>query len=877
MLIKYISQFLIISTALVSFNSLSHNANELGENKDILAAAAQSIDIKVGMINNDAKENCYNNQGSCYQAKMILKFPEAMPARWRIQFSNLSPINKVVSDHFSVKHVNGDLHEIQPLHNDFVPGKPYQFIFMGNTPLVSESVFFPNYKLIDTHGHASVIASTTETLLPGHQLMRPQHVLPFKSDEQRLRFAGDQVPIMDAKKRFERDIARMQMLGSALGEKGIISDAERAKNTPKPDVDKHKRIIPKAASTQLIGAQLVLSKGLKLPGKLLTNDALINRFALNKIVLSENGIPIQLIDNKNLPFEAYSLIISDNNISVSSASDAGTFYALMSLAQLYQQDTQSLPIGTINDAPAMPFRGMHLDVSRNFRDKDYVLKLIEQMAYYKLNKLHLHLADDEGWRLQISSLPELTEVGAFRCFDEQEQRCLSPQLAAGVNKTDPNNGYFSINDYIQILQAANERHIEVIPSLDMPGHSRAAIVSMRVRHDQLMAAGKTKEAKQYFLTELADKSEYRSIQHYNDNTLNPCMASTYRFVEEVLSQLISMHKQANVPLRKYHIGADETAGAWQDSPACKAMIAKQASISSVDELGPYFIERVAQKVASLNIQAAAWSDGLSHANANNLPSNVQSNAWATLYAGAHNKVHTMVNKGWDVVLSLPDVMYFDFPYEADPIEPGYYWGSRYTDTYQVFQFMPFNLPAHAEIWLDNYGRQYSSVDGVRLDSDKQIVGIQGQLWSETVRSDLQADYMIFPRLLALAERAWHRPQWAVEYVEGRTFDKKTKHISSEQQQAMQKDWVEFNEVLALQALPQLINDGVNPRVPLPGALLKQNKLHMSTAFSGLALEYRYPNQTWMRYTAPVNIESTVEIRARVENTDVVSRYQYLAF
>ncbi|MFB1035115.1 MAG: family 20 glycosylhydrolase, partial [Sinobacterium sp.] len=130
----------------------------------------------------------------------------------------------------------------------------------------------------------------------------------------------------------------------------------------------------------------------------------------------------------------------------------------------------------------------------------------------------------------------------------------------------------------------------------MPGHSRAAIVSMNARYNRLMKEEKPDEAKQYFLTELEDKSQYRSIQHYNDNTLNPCLPATYTFVGEVLTQLIDMHKSAGVPLMRYHIGADETAGAWVDSPACATLIAKNDTLTKAEQLGSYFVEKVANNV-----------------------------------------------------------------------------------------------------------------------------------------------------------------------------------------------------------------------------------------------------------------------------------------
>ena len=146
------------------------------------------------------------------------------------------------------------------------------------------------------------------------------------------------------------------------------------------------------------------------------------------------------------------------------------------------------------------------------------------------------------------------------------------------------------------MQAATARQIEVIPSIDMPGHSRAAIRAMEARYARLIAAGKKVEAEQYRLIDPADTTEYRSVQHYSDNTLNVCLPATYRFIDTVVDAFADMHRQAGVPLKTFHLGADETAGAWVKSPACAAMIAENGGDAST--LTPRFIERVSASLAA---------------------------------------------------------------------------------------------------------------------------------------------------------------------------------------------------------------------------------------------------------------------------------------
>ncbi|WP_299073165.1 family 20 glycosylhydrolase [uncultured Paraglaciecola sp.] len=824
-----------------------------------VSEAAQHIKIKLGIEHNYLTAGCPNNTQDCYRATMTLQLPTNMPQDWRILFSHLSPINKSISEAFNLSHINGDMHQISPKAVKLQANTAYKITFYGNTPLVSGSVLFPNYLLVAGDGKTSIIASTTEHIAPGHQVPSPQHIMPFTRPEQMLRKADDKVAIADANERFARFSART-----------VNHTAAQAP-----------RIIPQLHTAKWSGTTIELHTGLRLP-KMPKNlaTAVIQRFNANAIETSPQGLPIMAKLQTDATPQSYVLSISTNKIQIDYGDSAGFYYAMMSIAQLYDASSQSLPIGVIHDQPNMAFRGLHIDVSRNFRSKDFILQTLDQMSYYKLNKLHLHLADDEGWRLQIDGLPELTQVGAFRCWDEAEQNCLLPQLAGGNGElatTRQNSGFYSVNDYIEILQYAHARQIEVLPSLDMPGHSRAAIVSMNARYHRLMQQEKPAEAQQYFLTELADSSQYRSIQHYNDNTLNPCLPATYTFVSEVLNQLIHMHKTAGVPLKRYHIGADETAGAWTDSPACKALIASDDRLTEAAQLGSYFVEKVANTISELGIVPAAWSDGFTHANDKNLPNKVQSNAWETLYSGGHTKVHKMLNKGWEVVLSSPDVLYFDFPYEADPIEPGYYWGSRSTDTYQVFQFMPHNLAVHAEIWKDKFGHDYQASASIDIQNNRQVLGIQAQLWGETVRSDAQANYMLYPRLLAVAERAWHSPAWAEPYQSGVDYSAESTHFDDTQKHAMNTDWLGFSQVLTTKAMPQLIKDSIVPRVPLPGARQKDGGLTLHSAMGGLPLEYKVSGQDWQLYKNPTALpkQNEIRIRAKIPNSQISSREQVL--
>jgi hexosaminidase len=626
---------------------------------------------------------------------------------------------------------------------------------------------------------------------------------------------------------------------------------------------------PKSIIYSKNNAQLSLTSGINVDyGNVEKDDVIvaINRLDTLGIANNTQGKPVTLIlveDNSKM-IGSYQLDITTTDIKITGVDGAGVFNGLQSLSSLITLGSTQVPVLTVNDEPHYAFRGLLIDVARNFHDKTFILTLLDQMAAYKLNKLHLHLGDDEGWRLEIPSLPELTEVSSRRCFDLNDKNCLLPQLGAGIDPKSEVNGYYSVADYQEILKAATARHIQVIPSLDMPGHSRAAIKAMAARSKKYAIAEQDDKAKQFILHDANDRTVYSSVQFYNDNTINVCLESSYDFVTEVMTQVKKIHADGGQPLTRYHIGADETAGAWIESQACKDFIANNdKGVKKMSELGAYFIERVAGILSALDIETAGWSDGMEHTRKENMPAIVQSNAWDTLAWGGHNKTHQLVNRDWQVVLSSPDVLYFDFPYEADPKEHGYYWASRHTNTKKVFQFIPDNLPIHAEFWLDRQDNPYQADDSqTPMKLGNRFLGIQGQLWSENTRTDHTAQYKLFPRLFALAERAWHLADWVVPYnYQGAKYSQATKVFSAQKKAQRDQQWQLFANTIGQKALIKLENDNIFYRLPTVGAMVKEGKLYANIAFPGIAIEYQVPAGNWTRYQGPVAIEGTVNVRS----------------
>lgn len=839
---------------------------------------AKNLQVTYRVESNLEKEHCKSvpSESRCYRAVYSFSTPKAHAVNnWAIYFSHVDYIQKALTEQFSLEHINGDLYVIKPAmsFNGFEANARYELPFVADLWSVTEGKVMPNFLLVVDGLNAETIQSTIETYQELTGDVRP-HFMESLTDPitQRRHGEEDLTPIVNndwrsAQLREERALATPP---DSKASNAKISDTNTSGRKSGAD-----RIIPKVKSLRIPQkGTLSLASGIRIESAFEELSLTSISKQLNFIGVQETseGVPVQLLHTTNdvIAEEGYSLSIANEGAVIKARHAAGAFYGLQSVLALIDTSQMTLPLAEIVDEPRFAYRGMHLDVGRNFHSKAAVFRLIEQMARYKMNKLHLHLADDEGWRLEIDGLPELTEIGGYRCFDLSETRCLLPQLGAGNERESSINGYYSRADYIEIVQFAHQHFIEIIPSLDMPGHARAAIVSLKAREKRLLAEGNVEEATRYRLYDPDDTSQYLSIQYYTDNTINPCVDSSYTFVRKIVHEVKKLHEQAAVPLRSFHVGADETAGAWLDSPACAAHIQNDKSPEeNRHALAVNFMSKVRDILLQSNLRMAAWSDGLESLNTPTTAQPLQAYIWSTLKAGAHSVSHSFANNGHEVVLSIPDVSYFDFPWEAHPKEPGYYWAARHVSLQKVFNFMPENLAAHAEIWRDNNERDFVLDDtpdaaGKRkpLAKDKQFYGIQGQLWSETIRSDERMEYMLFPRLLALAERAWHKAEWELPYVhEGRIYSAKTQHFDEARQQQRARDWWSFKERLAQVELARIESYAVSYRLPLVIAQPRETHWELFTEYGDLPIQYRSENSDWVYYQSPIPRTIDVEMRA----------------
>jgi len=575
-------------------------------------------------------------------------------------------------------------------------------------------------------------------------------------------------------------------------------------------------------------------------------------------ISESEGADIQLIIDKNYQDVegAYNLLIDKQGIMIKAYHSSGIFNGISSLAQLISpakyknpDRTISLSYADIHDKPTYSYRGMMLDVSRHFHEVESVKKLLDGMALYKLNKLHFHLGDDEGWRLEIPDLPELTSVGGRRghTLDEVKSGYLQAAYGSGPHPEPEysyGSGWYTRDEYIEILKYANDRHIEVIPEFDMPGHARAAIVAMDARYDRYMAQGQKEKAEEYLLSDKDDQSEYNSAQGYGDNSMCVCLESTFTFVEKVLSEVVNMYEEAGAPLKVFHSGGDEVAyGSWQKSPVCQEFIkANSESVSHTDELQPYFTNRYKSIIAKYGLVTAGWEEFVlenssegHHGKVLNpkfLGEKMQPYVWnATWGWGREDMAYQLANAGYKTVMCNSAQLYFDMAYNMDPDESGLQW-TGLVDTKNPFFLTPEDIYAMPDK-RNNAGAPVdddSFENHARLTEKgkRNILGIQGHLWSETIVNAEKIEYYTFPKLLGLSERAWNgKPHWP--------------NVSDRDERwaMMQDDWNVFANKLGQRQLPLLdhIFGGIRYRVPLPGLQLNGDQLNTNIRYPGLVLKY----------------------------------------
>ena len=780
---------------------------------------------------------------------------------WKLYFHSIRRILRVDSTEFSVSHVNGDLNVLEPT-SEFTG---FSQSSVKNIGLVTEfnhlieSDFMPRYWIARGNGEVELLSNTDD------DTDESQYALAITGDNQ-LQFNGEQAPLATAATRFAKNQAVQNLVDSS----------------PLSSADLQRRIIPAPRSivNGLEGAVADISGGFSFAGTALNAGSVAALEARQRLIMPiGTGIPLSATIDTNLGANAYRLDVASNAITLTGSDQEALFNGAQSLLGAVQIGIGSIPTFTVEDSPRFTYRGMHLDVARNFQSVASVKMLLDQMAAYKLNQLHLHLSDDEGWRLEIPSIPELTSVGAVRKFqlDSEGQVTeiagLMPQLGSGPESNNQGSGFFTRAEFVDLLQYAGDRQISIIPEFDMPAHARAAVIAMRVRAVNLGDALDTNVR----IDDPDDTSRYLTIQHYNDNIINPCIPGTYNLISSVVNDVQSMYTQAGQPLDVWHMGGDEANNVfkgsgfqaenidvnawdfpWEASPACASFIANTPEVSSRDDLQIYFVRQVAQILADAGIPAMyAYQDIYDTIQASSLATSRAGVAfWEPITSGnGVNNANDLTNRGFETVVAVPDFLYFDFAQEVDPSERGFYWATRFTDARKVFSFAPENLPQNAETSVNREGRAWSATGSGAYQG---FIGMQGHLWGETVRTAEQMEYMVFPRLFALAERAWSKGDWELDYQAGVTFSGSTNLVNKD---VLNQDFATFAQALALKELPKLDAANIRYRIPVPGAVSENGTLVMNSSLPGLPLQFSTDGNTFSDFIPGNTAGAVTAVRA----------------
>ena len=563
---------------------------------------------------------------------------------------------------------------------------------------------------------------------------------------------------------------------------------------------------------------------------------------------SESPINIRISKVDGLAEEAYKLTISGRRVDIEASSEKGAFYGAQSFLALmppsfWEKPSQefTLPQLTIEDEPAYGYRGFFLDVARNFQPKAQILKVLDLMARYKLNVFHFNLANDEGWRIQIPGLPELTDFGGRRGFSEDESEFLWPYYGSGADpeQSPSGTGFYTVEDFREILAYAKARHIEVIPELGVPAHSRAAILAMENRYRKFMEAGDEEKAMEYRLADPDDESVYLSAQNFKGNTVCVCQESTYAFYEKLVVEIQKMYTGVGVGLKNWHTGGDEVPrGVWTKSPICADFLAKNPEVK-LEDLNDYFRFRAAQILQKYDLEMGGWEEiGQTHRGNEVIPNTKFADQNWRLYAwnavagwGGEDMAYRLANAGYPVVICSSANFYFDLAYDWDPDERGHTW-SGVSDMYQAWKAVPGKLYLSHDQTIEgkpwNWSEAKSNFTQLSNEGKKNILGISGQVWTETIKGPEMLEYYILPKMLGFVERTWvGDPVWS-ENEDLETL--KT---------ARSKSWNQFVNLVAQKELPKLekMDGGWNLRLPRPGVQVKNGFVLVNSEIPGLLIRY----------------------------------------
>ena len=529
------------------------------------------------------------------------------------------------------------------------------------------------------------------------------------------------------------------------------------------------------------------------------------KFAVQKVALSGNSVIIDT--DKSLPKEGYTLAVTPKQISIKAADYNGALYALQTLRQLLPNEVEStklvkrdwlVPAVTITDAPQYQWRGLMLDVSRHFFPKEYILKTLDRMAMLKLNTFHFHLVDNEGWRIEIKKYPKLTEVGAWRVDQEDklwDERTPNPANAFANPATAPKKygGFYTQEDIKEIVDYATKRGIAVIPEIEMPAHAMSAIAAYPELSCHKRPIGVPSGAV-WPITDI-----YCAGQE-----------ETFDFIEEVLTEVLALF-----PSQYIHIGGDEaTHTEWEQCPKCQLRM-KEHQLKNVHQLQSYFIKRIDDFLTSKGRTLVGWDEIMD----GGLAKNAVVMNWRGIEVGKK-----ALAQGNPIVLTSD--CYIDNYQGLPDYEPQANGG-----------YLPLKK-------LYNYNLEKEALADASVEKSK-VLGTQANLWAEHVGSTEHSEYMLFPRLLALAEISWTNDK----LKDWDSFMRRTQHFM----QRMDVMGIHYARSV-YQVVPTVEN--------------KEGNIYLKLECEVPNADIRYalgdtPIEKGEKYTAPIAIKGTTTYKAAV--------------
>jgi len=435
--------------------------------------------------------------------------------------------------------------------------------------------------------------------------------------------------------------------------------------------------------------KVISSKALQEIGKYLKDELFALSGVRPKLSTDSNSDSKKIIflrlEKNVLPKEGYRLEIDNHKVSITGGDGSGVFYGCQTLLQLIRK--KRIPCISIVDYPEVSWRGMMVDVSRHFFTKEYVFKIIDILAMHKLNRLHLHLTDDQGWRIQIDSYPLLTEIGAWR-----------------MERGNRYGGFYSREDIKEIVDYAEKRFVEIIPEIDMPGHTQAVLAA----YPELSCTKKN----------YAVKTDYG----IPDEVLCVGQEKTYKFVEEVFREVAELF-----PSKYIHVGGDECPTVrWENCEACTQKL-QEEGLKDYRDLQGYFEKRVNRILLNLGKTMIGWDE----------ISGIEGLKDTVIMQWRQDvSLENLLKKEQKVIIGDSGYFYFNYPESQMELKLA---GVS-------FNFHVYNTPAKKTYSynFDNLGRKERGM----------ILGLQGQIWTEYVETEERLEYMVLPRLCALAEVAW---------------------------------------------------------------------------------------------------------------------------